>query len=84
MFAARFPEGDSCAPRSYQGTKVTMSSYYFIKVINFTFDMFEGPWQVFDRRIKFLAAGSNRIKDLLQSLYTPITELQTFVLKPCQ
>jgi hypothetical protein len=61
-----------------------MSSYNFIKVINFTFDMFEGPWQVFGRRIKFLADGSNRIKELLQSLYTPITELQTFVLKPCQ
>jgi hypothetical protein len=84
MFAARFQEGDSYAPRSYQGTKVTMSSYNFIKIINFTFDMFEGPWQVFSRRVKFLTAGSNRIKDLLQSLYTSITELQTFVLKPYQ
>jgi hypothetical protein len=43
MFAARLQEGDNYAPRSYQGTKVTMSSYNFIKVINFTFDMFEGP-----------------------------------------
>jgi hypothetical protein len=61
-----------------------MSSYNFIKVINFTFDMFESPWQVFCQRIKFLAAGSNRIEDLLQSLYTSITELQTFVLKASQ
>jgi hypothetical protein len=75
MFAARFQEGDICAPRSYQGTKVTMSSYNFIKIINFTFDMFEGPWQVFRRRIKFFAADSNRIEDLLQPLNTSITEL---------
>jgi hypothetical protein len=84
MFAARFQEGDSCAPRSYQGTKVTMSSYNFIKVINFTFDMFEGPWQVFSRRNKFLAAGSNRVEDLFQSLYISIAEFQTFVSKASQ
>jgi hypothetical protein len=42
-----------------------MSGYNFIKVINFTLDMFEGPWQVFNRRIKFFAAGYNRIEDLL-------------------
>jgi hypothetical protein len=42
MFAARFQEGDNCAMRSYQGTKVTMSSYNFFKVINFTFDMLKG------------------------------------------
>jgi hypothetical protein len=84
MFAASFQKGDSCALRSYQGTKVTMSSYNFIKVINFNFDMFEGPWQVFRRRIKLFAAGSNRIEDLLQPLNTSITKLQTFVLKACQ
>ena len=33
MFATWFQEGDSCAPRSYQGTEVTMSSYNFVKVI---------------------------------------------------
>jgi hypothetical protein len=43
--------------------------------------MFEGPWQVFSRRTKFFTAGSNRIEDLLQPLYTSATELQTFVLK---
>jgi hypothetical protein len=59
MVTTRFQEGNSCAPRSYQGTKVTMSSNNFIKVINFTFDMFEGTWQVFSRRSKFCAAGSN-------------------------
>jgi hypothetical protein len=42
-----------------------MSGYNFIKGINFTLDMFEGPWQVFSRRTKFFTAGSNRIKDLL-------------------
>jgi hypothetical protein len=84
MFAARFHEGNSCAPRSYKGTKVTMSSNNFIKVINFTFDMIEGPWQVFSRRIKFFAAGSNRIEDLLQPLNASIAKLQTFILKACQ
>jgi hypothetical protein len=84
MFTARFQEGDSCAPKSYQGTKVTMSSYNFIEVINFTFDLFEGPWQVFRRRNKIFAAGSNRIEDLLQPLNTSITKLQTFILKACQ
>jgi hypothetical protein len=59
VFAARLQEGNSCAPRSYQGTKVTMSSNNFIKVVNFTFDMIEGTWQVFSRRSKFFAAGSN-------------------------
>jgi hypothetical protein len=59
MVTTRFQEGNSCTPRSYQGTKVTMSSNNFIKVINFTFDMFEGTWQVFNRRSKFFAAGSN-------------------------
>jgi hypothetical protein len=44
MCATRFQEGDSYAPRSYQGTEVTMSNYDFIKVINFTLNMFEGPW----------------------------------------
>jgi hypothetical protein len=46
--------------------------------------MFQGPRQVFSRRIKFFAAGSNRIEDLLQPLYTSITEIQAFVLKSCQ
>jgi hypothetical protein len=59
VFAARLQEGNSCAPRSYQGTEVTMSSYNFVKIINFTFDMFEGTRQVFSRRSKFFAAGSN-------------------------
>jgi hypothetical protein len=36
-----------------------MSSYNFVKIINFTFDMFEGTRQVFSRRSKFFAAGSN-------------------------
>jgi hypothetical protein len=64
MVTARFQEGNNCAPRSYQGTKVTMSSNNFIKVINCTFDMFEGTWQVFNRRSKFFAVGPNRIEDL--------------------
>jgi hypothetical protein len=81
MCTTRFQEGDSCAPRSYQNIEITMSSYNFIKVINFTLDMFKGPWQVFSRRPKFFAAGSNRIEDLLQPLYALATELQTFVLK---
>jgi hypothetical protein len=76
-----FRIGDSCAPRSYQGTEITMSGYNFIKVINFTLDMFEGLWQVFSRRTKFFTDGSNQIEDLLQPLYTSVTELQTFVLK---
>jgi hypothetical protein len=84
VFAARLQEGNNCARRSYQGTEVTMSSYNFVKVINFTFDMFEGPWQVFKRRINFFAAGSNRIEDLFQPLNTSVTEFQTFVLKACQ
>jgi hypothetical protein len=84
MVTARFQEGNNCAPRSYQGTKVTMSSNNFIKVINFTLDMFEGPWQIFSRRSKFFAAGSNWIEDLLQPLNASITELQTFILKACQ
>jgi hypothetical protein len=81
MCATRFQEGNSCAPRSYQGTKIVVSSYNFIKGINFTFDMFEGPWQVFNLRTKFFIAGSNRIEDLLQPLHTSVIELQTFVLK---
>jgi hypothetical protein len=84
MCVTRFQEGGSCAPRSYKGTEITMSGYNFIKVINFTLDMIEGPWQVFSRRTKFFTAGSNRIEDLLQPLYTSATELQTFVLKLCQ
>jgi hypothetical protein len=36
-----------------------MSSYDFVKVINFTFDMLEGTRQVFNRRSKFFVAGSN-------------------------
>jgi hypothetical protein len=75
MCTTRFQEGDSGAPRSYQGTKITMSGYNFIKVINFTFDMFEGSWQVFSRMTNFFTAGSNRIEDLLQPLYTSATEL---------
>jgi hypothetical protein len=43
MCTTRFQEGDSCAPTSYQGTEITMSGYNFIKVINLTLDMFEGP-----------------------------------------
>jgi hypothetical protein len=70
--------------KATRAQKVTMSSYNFVKVVNFTFDMFKGPWQVFRRRIKFFATGSNRIEDLLQPLNTSITEFQTFVLKACQ
>jgi hypothetical protein len=61
-----------------------MSSYYFVKVINFTFDMLEGTWQVFSRRSKFLVVGSNKIEHLLQPLNASIAELQTFILKACQ
>jgi hypothetical protein len=81
MCTTRFQESDSYAPRSYQGTEINMPGYNFIKVINFTLDMFEGSWQVFSRRTKLFAAGSNRIEDLFQPLYTSVTELQTFVLK---
>jgi hypothetical protein len=81
MCATRFQESNSYAPRSYQGTEITMSGYNFIKGINFTLDTFEGPWQVFSRRTKFFPAGSNRIEDLFQPLYTSTAELQTFVLK---
>jgi hypothetical protein len=59
VFTARLQEGNGCTPRSYQGTEVTMSSYNFVKIINFTFDMFEGTWQVISRWNKFFAAGSN-------------------------
>jgi hypothetical protein len=46
--------------------------------------MLEGTWQVFSRRSKFLAAGSNKIEHLLQPLNASIAELQTFILKACQ
>jgi hypothetical protein len=59
MCATIFQEGNTCAPRSYQSIEIAVSSYNFIKSINFTFDMFEGPKQVFNRRIKFFIAGSN-------------------------
>jgi hypothetical protein len=61
-----------------------MSSYNFVMVINFTFDMLEGTWQVFSQRSKFLAAGSNKIEHLLQPLNASIAEFQTFILKACQ
>jgi hypothetical protein len=61
-----------------------MSSYNFVKVINFTFDMFEGTWQVFSRRNKTFAAGSNLIEDLFQPLNALIAEFQIFILKACQ
>ena len=84
MFAARLQEDNSYAPRSYQGTEVTMSGYNFVKIINFTFNMFEGTRQVFSRRSKFFAAGSNWIEDLLQLLNASIAEFQTFILKACE
>jgi hypothetical protein len=42
-----------------------VSSYNFIKSINFALNMLEGPWQVFNRRTEFFRAGSNRVEDLL-------------------
>jgi hypothetical protein len=44
MLTARFQERSSGAPRSYQGTKVAVSSNNIIEVINLTFDVFEGSW----------------------------------------
>jgi hypothetical protein len=81
VFTARLQKGNNCAPRSYQGTEVTMSGYNFVKIINFTFNMLEGTRQVFSRRSKFLAVGSNEIEHLLQSLNASIAELQTSILK---
>jgi hypothetical protein len=60
VFTARLQKGNSRAPRSYQGTEVTMPSYNFVKIINFTFNVLEGTRQVFSRRSKLLAAGSNK------------------------
>jgi hypothetical protein len=57
MLTARFQERSSGAPRSYQGTKVVVSSNNIIEVINLTFDVFEGSWQIFIRRNKFLTTG---------------------------
>jgi hypothetical protein len=42
MLTARFQERSSGVPRSYQGTKVVVSSNNIIEVINLTFDVFEG------------------------------------------
>jgi hypothetical protein len=44
VLTARFQERNSGAPRSYQGTKVAVSSNNIIEVINLTFDVFEGSW----------------------------------------
>jgi hypothetical protein len=84
VFTAKLQKGNSCAPRSYQGTEVTMPSYNFVKIINFTFNVLEGTRQVFSRRSKFLAAGSNKIELLLQPLNASIAKLQTSILKACQ
>jgi hypothetical protein len=81
VFTARLQKGNNCAPRSYQGTEVTMPSYNLVKIINFTFNMLEGTRQVFSRRSKLLAAGSNKIEHLLQPLNATIAEFQTFILK---
>jgi hypothetical protein len=37
--------------------EVTMPSYNFVKRLNFALNMFEGAWQVFNRRLKFFRAG---------------------------
>jgi hypothetical protein len=44
MVAASFQESCSSAPRSYPGTEVTVPGYNFVKLINFTLNMFEGLW----------------------------------------
>jgi hypothetical protein len=53
----------SGAMRSYQGTEITMPSYYFIECINFILDMLEGFWYIFNRRGNFFRAGPNRAED---------------------
>jgi hypothetical protein len=37
---------------------------YFVKRLNFAFNVFEGAWYVFDRRSKLFSAGSNWVKNL--------------------
>jgi hypothetical protein len=49
--------------------------YNFVKSINFALNLFEGPWQVFNRRLKFLKIGSNRVEDLLHPLYASVAEV---------
>jgi hypothetical protein len=47
------------AARSQQATEVAVPSYYFVKRLNFALNMFEGVWQVFSRRFKFVRASSH-------------------------
>jgi hypothetical protein len=84
VFTARLQKGNSCPPRSCQGTEVAMPSYNFVKIINFTFNMLEGTRQVFSRRSELFATGSKKMEHLLQLLNASIAELQALILKICQ
>jgi hypothetical protein len=52
-----------------------VSGYNFIKSINFALNVFEGPWQVLNRRNEFLRASSNRVDDLPLPLHALVAKL---------
>jgi hypothetical protein len=55
--------------------------YYFVKRLDFAFNVFKGAWYVSGWRGKLFSAGSNWVENLLQSLYAAAAKTQTHVPK---
>jgi hypothetical protein len=68
MVASGLQESCSCNTRGHQRTEIAVAGYDLVEDINFFFNMFKSPGNIFERRGNFFRCGSDR------ALISPSTE----------
>jgi hypothetical protein len=58
-----------------------MVSYNFVEDVNFFFNTFKSPRDIFSRKGNFFRYGSNRIEDTLQPSNALSSKTEAFILK---